>query len=33
MGTTKPSKLLILDSEPAGYTVAVYAARENLQPV
>src|SRR6201986_1412984 len=31
--TTKPSRLLILGSGPAGYSAAVYAARANLKPV
>ena len=26
-------KLIILDSDPADYTAAVYAARANLKPV
>ena len=33
MSTPKHSRLLILGSGPAGYTVAVYAARANLQPM
>ncbi len=33
MAQTKHCKLLILGSGPAGYTVAIYAARANLNPV
>ena len=31
--SAKHARLLILGSGPAGYTVAVYAARANLSPV
>jgi thioredoxin reductase (NADPH) len=33
MSPTKHAKVMILDSGPAGYTAAVYAARANLNPV
>ncbi|WP_445674318.1 thioredoxin-disulfide reductase [Pseudomonas aeruginosa] len=33
MSEVKHSRLIILDSGPAGYTAAVYAARANLKPV
>ncbi|HRH79383.1 MAG TPA: FAD-dependent oxidoreductase, partial [Cellvibrionaceae bacterium] len=33
MSTPQHHRLIILGSGPAGYTAAIYAARENLKPV